>query len=41
MRKILISILVCLILIGTGFFMVNGYKAFDIKGFIGLNEKNE
>lgn len=41
MRKILISILVCLLLIGSAFFMVNGMSKVDVKGFKGLDEKND
>lgn len=41
MRKILISILVCLLLIGSAFFMVNGISKMKIKGIKGLSEKNE
>ena len=41
MRKILISILVCLLLIGSAFFMVNGISKVNIKGIKGLSEKNE
>lgn len=40
MRKILISILVCLLLIGSAFFMVNGISKVNIKGIKGLSEKN-
>lgn len=40
MRKILISVLVCLLLIGSAFFMVNGIGKLNIKGIRGLNEKN-
>lgn len=32
MRKILISILVCLLLIGSAFFMVNGISKVNING---------
>ena len=39
MRKILISILVCLLLIGSAFFMVNGISKVNIKGIKGLSEK--
>lgn len=41
MRKILISILVCLLLIGSAFFILNGINKINIKGFYGLKEKNE
>lgn len=41
MRKILISILVCLLLIGSAFFMVNGMSNINVKGFKGLDEKND
>ena len=41
MRKILISILVCLLLIGSAFFMVNGISKVNIKGIKGLSKKNE
>ena len=41
MRKILISVLVCLLLIGSAFFMVNGISKMNIKGIKGLSEKNE
>lgn len=41
MRKILISILVGLLLIGSAFFMVNGMSKLKIKGFKGLDEKND
>ena len=40
MRKILISVLVCLLLIGSAFFMVNGTSKLNIKGIKGLDEKN-
>ena len=40
MRKILISVLVCLLLIGSAFFMVNGISKLDIKGIKGLDEEN-
>lgn len=40
MRKILISVLVCLLLIGSAFFMVNGISKLNIKGIKGLNEEN-
>ena len=40
MRKILISVLVCLLLIGSAFFMVNGISGLNIKGIKGLDEKN-
>lgn len=41
MRKILISILVALLLIGSVFFMVNGMSKINVKGFKGLSEKND
>lgn len=41
MRKILISIIVALLLIGSAFFMVNGMNTVNVKGFKGLNEKND
>lgn len=40
MRKILISVLVCLLLIGTAFFMVKGIQKIKTEGFIGLDDKN-
>lgn len=40
MRKILISVLVCLLLIGSAFLMVNGISKFNIKGIKGLDEEN-
>lgn len=40
MRKILISVLVCLLLIGSAFFMVNGISRFNIQGIKGLDEEN-
>ena len=40
MRKILISILVCLLLIGSAFFMVNGISKLNIKGIKAIDEKN-
>ena len=40
MRKILISILVCLLLIGSAFFMVNGISKLNIKGIKAIEEKN-
>ena len=40
MRKILISVLVCLMLIGTAFFMVNGMAKIKVEGFKGIDEKN-
>ena len=40
MRKILISVLVVLLLIGSAFFMVNGMSKLNIKGIKGLSEKN-
>ena len=40
MRKILISILVCLLLIGSAFFMVNGISKLNVKGFLDLDEKD-
>lgn len=41
MRKILISIFVCLLLVATGFFIVKGNEAINVKGFLGLNEENK
>ena len=40
MRKILISILICLLLIGSAFFMVNGISNLNIQGVKGLSQKN-
>lgn len=40
MRKIIISIIVALLLIGSAFFMVNGISDVGIIGIKGLNEKN-
>ncbi len=40
MRKIIISIIVVLLLIGSAFFMVNGISDVGIIGIKGLNEKN-
>lgn len=40
MRKILISTLVCLLLIGSAFFMVNGTSQINVKGFLDLDEKD-
>lgn len=40
MRKILISILVGLMLIASGFFMVNGLAKMNIKGAKGIDEKD-
>ena len=40
MRKILLSVLAGLVLIATIFFMVNGLKKINVKGFSGLDEKN-
>ena len=40
MRKILISVLVSLLLIGTAFYMVNGMAKINVKGVKGLDEKN-
>lgn len=40
MRKILISIIVCLLLIGSTFLMVNGIGKLKIEGIKGLDEKN-
>lgn len=40
MRKILISILVCLLLIGSAFFMVKGASKVNVKGFLDLDEKD-
>lgn len=41
MRKILLSILVCLLLILTVFFMVKGFGAIGLKGIIDINKKNK
>ena len=41
MRKIIISVIVVLLLIGSAFFMVNGISNVGIKGIKGLNEKNK
>ena len=41
MRKIIISVIVVLLLIGSAFFMVNGINNVGIKGIKGLNEKNK
>lgn len=41
MRKKLMGILVCLLLIGSAFFMVRGVDRLNIEGFIGINEKNK
>ncbi len=41
MRKILLIILVCLLLILTVFFMVSGFSAFGLKGIIDISEKNK
>ena len=40
MRKILISVVVCLMLIGSGFFMVNGLAKANIKGAKGIDKKD-
>ena len=40
MRKVLISILVGLMLIGSGFFMVNGFAKMKIKGAKGIDKKD-
>lgn len=40
MRKILLSVCAVLILIATIFFVVNGLKKANVKGFSGLDEKN-
>lgn len=41
MRKILISIVLCLLLIGSTFFVIKGINKINISGFIGLNNKNQ
>lgn len=41
MRKILISLLVVLLLIGSAIFMVNGISRFNINGIKGLSEEND
>ncbi len=41
MRKILLIILVCLLLILTGFFMVNGLSAIGLKGIMDINKKDK
>lgn len=41
MRKILISILVCLLLIGSTFFVVNGMSKVKLNGLKGLDEENK
>ncbi len=41
MRKILISVLLGLMLIGSGFFMVNGLAKANIKGAKGIDEKDD
>ena len=41
MRKMLLIILVCLLLIFSVFFMVKGVNAFGIHGFLELDEKND
>lgn len=41
MRKILISILVCLLLVVTGFFVVSGNELLKTEGFLGLIEENK
>ncbi len=40
MRKVLISILVVLMLIGSCFFIVNGFNKMNIKGAKGIDQKN-
>ena len=40
MRKILLMIVVCLLLVCSGFFIVNGIDMIGIKGFLDLNEEN-
>ena len=40
MRKIIISVIVCLMLIGSGFFMVNGLAKANIKGAKGIDQKD-
>lgn len=40
MRKIIISVIVCLMLIGSGFFMVNGLAKVNIKGAKGIDQKD-
>ncbi len=41
MRKILLIVVVCLLLIFSGFFMINGISAVDIHGFMDLHEENK
>ena len=41
MRKVLISIVVCLLLIGSITLIVNGVSGTNLKGFLGLKEENE
>lgn len=41
MRKTLISIIVCLVLVITIIFMVRGWDTIEVKGFLELNEKNQ
>ena len=41
MRKLLLTIVVCLLLIYTAFFMVRGINAINFKGFMDLREKNQ
>ena len=40
MRKILIIILVCLLLIGSAFFMVNGISKLNIKGIKAMTARD-
>ena len=40
MRKILISVLVCLMLMLTAFYVVNGMAKINVKGVKGIDEKN-
>lgn len=41
MRKILISIVFCLLLIGSAFFVVNGMSKIKVAGFTGIDEKDQ
>ena len=41
MRKIIISVVVCLCLILTAVFFINGVSAFNVKGIKGLSDKNK
>lgn len=41
MRKVLISIVVCLLLIGSITLIVNGVSGTNLKGLLGLKEENE